>query len=262
MPPPWRSVCSTIGCWRGKARRSRHCRPAKPTKIADRPLPPQLRSLANLPGALEGRCIARQNALSYAQSVFSNPYTSNRRRAFADQFEADGTGFLYRKYMKGPAIRVTEAERDEFISAFQRRLRYAVWATVPAMLLLIGALVLLVPDADSPESDTVIWAGLIAIVIPFLAASFWAWNAPARELARRTPAGEARTREEVEQIAFSQMTYGRLASAFGLALVLLWNALNRHDVLHGWDILWLGCSAALMIGVAIQVFRKWTYEHR
>lgn len=167
---------------------------------------------------------------------------------------------MYRKYMKGPAIHVTEAERDKFVSAFRRRLRYAAWAVVPATLLLIGALVLLVPDADNPASDVAMWVGLAAILIPFLAFYIWAWNAPARELACRTPARRARNREEVKQIAFSQITYRRLGSAFLLALAFLWNASNRHDVFHGWGIFWLGCSVALMIGVLIQALRKWMFE--
>lgn len=206
--------------------------------------------------------LARPIAQSYGLYVFGNAHNARLRQAFADQFEAEGTGVFYRKYMKGPAIRVTEAERDAFISTFQRRLRYALWGIVPATLLLIGLLVLLVPDVDTPMAKVAIYAGLATILIPFLAVYFWAWNAPARELARRTPTGGARTREEVRHIAFSKMTYGRLGSAFIMALSLVWNASAKNDVFHGWGILWLVFSGVLIVAVAIQAFRKWMYERR
>jgi len=187
-------------------------------------------------------------------------YSSELRQAFAKQFEEDGTGFLYRRYMKGPAIRVTEAEREEFISVYQRRIRHAFWAIIPATLLLIGALVWLFPSPDDPASDAAIWAGLAAILIPFLAAFFWAWNAPARELSGRTPSQEARSREEVRKIAFSQITWVRLGSALILAVLLLFNASTQQDILHGPGLFWLTCSVSVMIGVAIQAFRKWMFE--
>ncbi len=89
---------------------------------------------------------------------------------------------------------------------------------------------------------------------------YWAWNAPARELERRTPVGSARTREEVRRLMLSKITYGQLGFAVLAAFALLWNASTKGDVLHGWGILWVVFAAALVVIAAIQAFRKWRFD--
>ncbi len=49
------------------------------------------------------------------------------RQMFADQFEPDAQGFVYRKSMKGAPIRVSAVERDRYIATFNRYTRYASW---------------------------------------------------------------------------------------------------------------------------------------
>ena len=50
--------------------------------------------------------------------MFNNLHFDRVRQLFADQFEPEGTGFLYRKSIKGAPIRVTAVERDRFVAAF------------------------------------------------------------------------------------------------------------------------------------------------
>lgn len=192
--------------------------------------------------------------------MFGNSHVENVRRMFADQFEPDCAAFLYRQSMKGEPIRVSEAERDGFIRDFNRRLRFGMWLLVPATLLVIGLLVLLVPDVDGPAAQTAGYIGIGCIMVPFLTGYYWAWNKPARDLERRPTEGEARSREDVRRLMFAKMTYGQLGLAVVAALALVWKVSAENDVLHGWGIFWLVFAAALIAGAGIQAFRKWRYD--
>ena len=60
-------------------------------------------------------------------------------RLFAEQFERDGSGYLYRRSRKGAAIRVTADERDHFVNAFNDSLLIGVWILCGGVgLLMIG----------------------------------------------------------------------------------------------------------------------------
>jgi hypothetical protein len=171
--------------------------------------------------------------------MFNNRHFDRVRQAFADQFEPDGAGFLYRKSMKAAPIRVTETERDNFLTTFNRRLRYANWAIVFGTVFLIGLLALLVRDVDSTAGQLGLWAGLGLILGFFLLIYSWAWGGPARDLERRPVVGLARTREELQQIKFAKITYKQLALAPVIAVLLLFKVSAKNDVLHGWGMLWL-----------------------
>jgi hypothetical protein len=192
--------------------------------------------------------------------MFSNPHFDRVRQMFTDQFEPNGGSFLYRKSMKGAPIRVSEAERDEFVTTFNRRLRYSMWSIVPATVILIFLLVWLVPDTDSTAGHVAMWIGIAAVIAPFLGGYYWAWNAPARELERRPQEGAARSREEVRQLMFSKMTYGQLGFAALAGLALVWKVSADTDVFHGWGMLWLIFAGLLIVAAGIQAFRKWRYE--
>lgn len=192
--------------------------------------------------------------------MFNNPHFDQVRQNFADQFEQDGAGFLYRKSMKGAPIRVTDTERDSFVASFNRRLRYAAWSVLPATVLVIGLLAFLVPDVESATGKLAMGFAIGLILGPFLLFYYWAWNAPARELERRPVAGVARTREEMRRIKFAKLTYGQLAFVPVIAAVLLLKVSADNDVFHGWGILWLVLAGALVALAAIQAIRKWNYE--
>lgn len=193
--------------------------------------------------------------------MFGNPHFAHIRQMFADQFEQNGPDFLYRRSMKGPPIRVSSDERDHFVESFNRRLRYCGWSIVPATLLLIVALVMMMPDLDGPAGQAAIYVGIALILLPFLAGHRWAWNGPVRELSRRTPEGEALSRDEVKRLMLSKMTYSQLALAVLAAFALLWKISGKTDVLHGWGVVWPALAALLVVATAVQAFRKWRLEH-
>lgn len=194
--------------------------------------------------------------------MFGNRHSDRVRQLFEDQFEPDGDGFFYRKNMKGAPIRVSEAERNEFVDAFSRRLRFGLWSVVSATMILIGLVVWQVPDGDSRTGMVFIYVGIGLILSIFLASYFWAWNAPSRALERRPAAGVARSREEMRQLMFSKMTYGQLAvGALAGPLVLLMVS-GRTDVLHGWGRLWLLFAGLFSALAGIQALRKWRFERR
>ena len=192
--------------------------------------------------------------------MFGNAHFDRLRQLFADQFETEDTGLVYRKSLKSAPIRVTEAERDGFISAFNRRIRYAIWSLLPATILLIISLALIFPDPDDTTTEVAIFLGLAVILVPFLFAFYWVWNTPARALERRPQVGEERTREEIRRIMFAKLSYGRIAGVVAGALLLLWSASAKTDVLHGWGVLWLALAGLAIVTGAIQAFRKCRYE--
>lgn len=195
-------------------------------------------------------------------NMFLNSHFDRVRQLFADQFSADPRGFIYRKGQKGASIRVSEIERDQFVERFNRRLRYATWSIFPATVGLILLLVWLIPDADSPEGKIAVWVGIAAILVPFMAIYYWAWNAPSRELGRRSPEGSALTKGEARALAFSKITYGQLALAALMGAGLIWKRSTETDVFHGWGVAWLVFGAALIILAGVQAIRKWRFSQQ
>lgn len=191
--------------------------------------------------------------------MFSNPQFDRVRQLFADQFSPDTGGFIYRKNQKGAPIRISDLERDDFLATFNRRIRYAAWSIVPATIGLILILFLLFPETDSPEAQIAIWVGVAAMLAPFMVIYRWAWNAPARELQRRTPEGAELTKEEARELAFSKITYGNLMLAALIGLWLIWDSSTKVDVFHGWGVVWLVFGIALIALAGIQALRKWRF---
>ncbi|MGY4398391.1 drug/metabolite transporter (DMT)-like permease [Sphingomonas sp. UYAg733] len=194
--------------------------------------------------------------------MFGNHHFDRVREIFSDQFEPDGADFVYRKSMKGAPIRVSAAERDTFLADFRRRLRYATWGIFPATLLLIGLLVVLVPDVDSPSSNLFIYGGIGVIIAVFMVGYYWAWNAPARELERRPTLGEARSRVEVRRVMLAKMTYGQLLIGIGAMAALLFKVSDKTDLFHGWGRLWLVFAVLIVLGILFQMFRKWRFDQQ
>lgn len=192
--------------------------------------------------------------------MLGNSHFDRVREIFADQFEKDANGFRYRRGMKGALYRVSEAERDQFVTTFNKRLRYASWAIAPATIILILMLACFIPDSDSAFAEGAIWGGVGAILIPFMVIYYWAWNAPSRELQSRAPEGAALTRDEARSLALSKITYRQLGlgAAFGVGLV--WTKSVDVDVFHGWGVIWLIFGVALVALSVVQAIRKWRYS--
>jgi len=160
--------------------------------------------------------------------------------------------------MKGPPIRVTEAERDMFLAAFNRQMRYAVWLVVLVMSILCAGLVFLDPHAADTSGLTIMLVVVPCLVIFPL--TRWIWGAPARALEGRAAVGEERTRDEIRQIRFAKLTYRRLGAAALLGVAMVLKMSMREDVLHGWGMIWLALGGVLVAVAGAQAIRKWHYE--
>lgn len=194
--------------------------------------------------------------------MFGNAHLNRVRQAFADQFAGDGHGFIYRQNQTGVPVRVSKLERDGFVTAFEKRIRCAMWCIVPATVGLILLLVWLTPDTDSPAAQIAMWGGTAAIILPFMVVFYWAWGAPSRELELRTPEGPALSKVEARALAFSEITYGQLALAALMGVGLVWKMSTKTDVVHGSGLVWLVFGGALMLLAGVQAIRKWRFSHR
>jgi hypothetical protein len=194
--------------------------------------------------------------------MFGNAHLDRLRQTFADQFSVGEQGLFYRKYQRGAPIRVSYSERDEFVAAFNKRIRYATWSIFPPTVGLILLLVWLTPDADSAIAQIAMWGGIAAILLPFMAIYYWAWNAPSRELERRTPEGPALTKEEARAVAFSKITYGQLLIAALMGAGLIWKKSTEIDVFHGWGVVWLTFGVGLVVLAGVQAIRKWRFNQQ
>ena len=162
--------------------------------------------------------------------------------------------------MKAAPIRVTRAERDSFVADFKGRLRYLVWGLLPATFLLIALLVLLAPAPNSAAGEGFTWVGIGVLLAIFLPVYFWAWSAPARALVRRPVLGMERSRAEVRKALLERTSYGQLALILFIAIFVGARAFDGNGLMPGWSVLWLVLAGILLVGAAIQAFRKLSSE--
>jgi len=192
--------------------------------------------------------------------MFGDAHLDRLRQAFADQFSEDGHSFIYRKYQKGVPVRVSRLERDGFIAAFNKHARYAIWSSVSVTVGLTLLLVCLMPDSDSPAAQIAMWGSIAALLLPFMVILYRAWNAPSRELERRTPEGPPLSKEEARALAFSRITYGRLALMALMGVGFVWKMSLKIDIFHGSGLVWLVFGGALVLLAAVQAIRKWRFD--
>lgn len=182
------------------------------------------------------------------------------RQTFADQFDQDGASFIYRRSQKGEAIRVSAEERSKFIEEFDRNVGRAKWMIYLGITLVLGGIIGFSLLRGTDLSQGTIFIGIGLAMIPYVVFYRWAWAAPARELAGRTPIAGERPSDEVRRIRFQRMTYGQLAgAAFGGAVIPFIGS-SRQDEFSGWNRLWLVFGGALVLFAGIQAFRKWRFE--
>lgn len=182
------------------------------------------------------------------------------RQTFLDQFQPDGTGFLYRKSQTGEGYRLSSADRDRFVEQFDRHLGRAKWIIGIGLAVVVVAAGGLSMREDTDLSQVAIFAGIGMVMVPYLAYFRWAWAEPARELANRVPVAGERLPDEIQRLKFQRLTYGKLASAAlgGLAIPFLGS--SHQNVFSGWSRLWLAFGGAIVLLAAVQAFRKWQFE--
>jgi hypothetical protein len=181
-------------------------------------------------------------------------------QVFADQFSRDAHGLIYRKSQKGAPIRVSEAERDGFVATFNKQKRYAMWATVSAILALLVPFAWMSLNTNSATIKLAKWAGIVAIFAIYMTIHFWIWNAPSRALRNRPPEGAALTKAEARELAFSKITFGQLGFCALMGAGLVWKMSIRTDVFHGWGRIWLVAGGMLIALAGIQAIRKWYFS--
>jgi hypothetical protein len=182
------------------------------------------------------------------------------RQTFADQFERDGTNFIYRRSQTGDAIRVSAEERANFIEEFDRNLRRAKWIIYIGVTLVLGGFIGFSLLRGSDSSQAAILIGIAIAMIPYFAYYRWTWAAPTRELGSRTPIAGERSADDVRRLRFRRLTYRQLAAAaFGGVMIPFFGS-SRQDVFSGWNRLWFAFGCALVLLCAVQAFRKWRFE--
>ncbi|KQN03707.1 hypothetical protein [Sphingomonas sp. Leaf25] len=184
--------------------------------------------------------------------MFFKRHLERMRSHFLDQFEAEGSDFLFRENMKGPPVRVTATERDAFAADFVRRVKYIIWALMVATALLCVIPVLIAPDMSKGTQKTVIGIGVGGILTLCLVSGYRAWTAPARALERRPVLGLPRSKAEIRRRAFSRMTYGQLALCLPLAALLV-----LPNGIGSW---WTFVAGGLVAAGLVQALRKWRFE--
>ena len=193
--------------------------------------------------------------------IFKNEFSERQRELFADQFEAEGDGFVYRKSQKGPAIRVSTAERERFIADYDRRQRHSTWVIIVGLSLLVLAFAIWSVVAEAELSDPVMYLAISSVAAMSIGYMLWSWGAPARELQRRTPVAGERSRDEMKRRMLAKLSYRQLASTALLAVVACWS-LAAKSGFAGWGRLWLGLAGLTVVFTAISAFRKWRFDQR
>ena len=188
-------------------------------------------------------------------------------RLFAEQFEPDAGGYLYRRSRKGVAIRVTSAERDRFVNAFVESQLRAVCISFASTGLLLMGLVFLAnwyPEMsfNGIPSIVAICAAALVLSIPYVLYLKWIWAAPARELQGRTPAAAARSSAEMRQVRLAALTSRQLGLAALGALVLGVPMVRREQLYPGWNHFAFWTATALLLLIAVQAFRKWRFDRQ
>ncbi len=186
----------------------------------------------------------------------------NTHKLFADQFEADGADFLYRKGSKGAAIRVSAAERDRFIADYKRHYRWWFWGMMVAMLALVFGWSFATINADESANTGMMVVGVFLLMVPFTAGLMWVWGAPARALQRRAAVAPALTAQQARDQHFSKLSYGQLALTtvlFPLVLLSNWEGPGSFD---GWGIVWPLLAGGLFLLGVVQTARKYLHERR
>jgi len=182
------------------------------------------------------------------------------RQLYADQFESSGDGFFYRKNLKEAPILVSAAEHARYIAAYDKFIKYGPRSIIAGILAVTIGTVAYATAMNTDIPDIALYAGIIIVMIVFVAANQWARNLPARELRGRGTEGKARSRAEVRREYLRKTTYSQIAATVGAILFALFALNAREDLMSGWNRLWIAFGAITIALAGVQAFRKWRLE--
>lgn len=151
---------------------------------------------------------------------------------------------------------MSAAERDAFVTAFARGTRRLTWLTLGGVTVAVVGVIALFGEVGD-TATIVVTTGLIASV---LGGWLRLWRAPLRELERRQPSLPALGRTAARRLTMSRVTWGNLALIPLFAGMMVLRGLDEQDVLGGWRVGWIVAAGALLIGGAVQAWRKWHTE--
>ena len=135
------------------------------------------------------------------------------RENFARQFTPDKDGFIYRRRQRGEAIRVTAAERDGFVAAFNRGVGRLFWGGIAGVIAVMATFELwptVLPVGWRPWQETIV-AAVAAIL--FLAIWWRLLTVADRALERRVAIaqpldGAARRRAHFAGLPWAVVIFG------------------------------------------------------
>jgi hypothetical protein len=188
---------------------------------------------------------------------------------FESQFEEDGLGgYVYRLRGKGRPIPVGAGERRRFVNQYAWRISLIWGAMFIALNIFFVTFywkVMTTPSTVLPSkvifSDPFLYEGFILIGLPATTLMYWLGEAPARALKDRASIDPEPTPDEKRAIGFRKITYGKLTLVALLALYWPIASPGHNFLEHGADP-WTLVSALVMLVVAVQAFRKWSFERR
>lgn len=191
-----------------------------------------------------------------------HPSMERVRERFAEQFEPVGDQFLYRRRSKYAPIRVSAAEKEQFIAAFNRSLRIVYWGTIGAGLVVGGALGAIEANigVSKNTSQIVVWGFMLAVVAAFIAIYLRAFNAPSVALRDRYPEGGERSKEEIQRLSLARMPYSRLIVPLLFIDALLTWSVIKGDMLLEENRIWLAITAVSVAVVLAVLYRKWRFD--
>lgn len=186
--------------------------------------------------------------------------TKSPPQYFVGQFIAEDGLLVYRRHGTGPAYRITEQQRLDWITGFNRQNRMLQAWLVAAMLIFFGGLLFVLDGSDrQPSNGTLAATGIIASVI-FIASFTWLSmrNAvrPARDLAGRAPLAPELDKREWSRSKLRETRWGNFAVAPLAAIFIIWRLSEEFDIWRGWGLFaWLAPIG--LVGFAgLQALRK------
>lgn len=180
---------------------------------------------------------------------------------FLDQFEADGDDWLYRYKKTGAAYRVTEAEREAFLAAFDRQRRQLFWIR----LAIVGGLAIIgLPSlwlgSHSPFKDMNPFWGSLIIGVSLLVDHLFGYRVPEHAFDGRAPVAPALSLTERRRLALERLPLTVVVGTATVTFVLLlYFALERPPI-GSVGLAVIIASVAALVWAIVQGMRKWQLE--
>ena len=185
-------------------------------------------------------------------------------QAYDAQFGEENGQFVYRRFGKGEAYRITEDYFEELRAAYTRDYRriYAAFmaGTVAILLASAAGIAILNVAPDGLGAYSVLAIILAALVALLMYANQRAVTAPARWLERDVPVALPLDPQEHRRRSLSRISYRQLLLAPVLGLVVLFSVSDDVDIWSGAGRLaWL-VPAGFTALAAFQAWRKFNVE--